>query len=253
MVDGLQQALVCLMDGDVEAAQSMFAQVHTTTPEDPSADAGLAICAILQKDLAVAEDLTERVLAVPDAPALAYLAQGMLAESRGDLEGASLDFRKALETDPNSAYGRYVLGTFLSKPQDFSAAVRMLRPVVQERAEFWRARRNLAISYENTGAHDLALREAMAVARIKPSTGNLRLLVSIAIARYRFFRWIPLAVTVIFVVGFANSVVAFIVAMTVCSAVCFLTYWATLRRLYLTLTFLTWGLGAIYYAVYLSH
>ncbi len=239
------------MDREVAEAASLFEEVLAINAEEHTAQAGLAVCKLLSNNLIAAKNLAQQSVSAAAPPSLAFVAHGMVADREGDVKQAGLDFVKALEEDPQSVYGRYILSTFLCRSEYLDEGINMLRQLSEENPRFWMARRNLAMCYAAKGIYRLALREALATTRHKPSLSNLSLLVPYALDAYPYIRWIPAAATFLFLMLFPDSMLVFVLLMVICTVFYGLTYLSRRQKWLLVLLFVTWCLGALYYVIHL--
>jgi tetratricopeptide (TPR) repeat protein len=91
----------------------------------------------------------------------------------GDLDEAALQYRKALETEPESAATRLELGTLYLTRGDLSAAQSQLEQAKRISPEDARVREVLGDVYYRMGRTPLAIREWQAVISTSPSPGVL--------------------------------------------------------------------------------
>lgn len=77
-----------------------------------------------------ARELLEKLVVLPKAPALAFVASGHLAMARGDQSEAEQDFRQAVERDASNVEGHCALGRLLLSRGDAKAA----RPLLERAA-----------------------------------------------------------------------------------------------------------------------
>ena len=247
MPELLERGLGHLMSHELGRALELFQEMLKVYSKDRAAQAGLAICSVLRKDLPNTRALVEESVSAPNPPSLAFVASGMLSEAEGRPEQAEVDFNRALQEEPRSVYARYALGVFLSRSGQVDDGIIRLSRLTEEYPGFWLARHQLAWGYVRKGAFRQALGEAWRAVRLKPSAPNVRLLVLSVIGAYPFVRWIPAILTFLLLSFFRNSVPGFAILMVVCSGIFVLGYWVTERKSLLWLLLLLLVLGAAYY------
>ena len=139
----LEAAAALLGEGDVPGATQAYAELMQLPELAASARAGLALCALKDDNLALAQDLVAALhadhaadLNLPDVrKAISTVA---LAADAPDIDGArpASELRTLLETDPKDHAARYELAQLLLAGGDQAAAIGELLLIVR-RAKKW--------------------------------------------------------------------------------------------------------------------
>jgi tetratricopeptide (TPR) repeat protein len=103
-----------------------------------------------------------------------YILRGRTAFRAGDWDAAAREFRKALESDPESVTARVNLGSALGQAGDRIGAIHQFRQALERAPDNAMARYNLGVLLGLEGRHEEALEQLRAAAELEPRDAESR-------------------------------------------------------------------------------
>ena len=108
------------------------------------------------------------------AAAADHFRRGWELNEKGDLDGAVVEYRAALQLNPNAAEAHYNLGLVLKRKGDLDGAVVEYRAALQLNPNDADAHYDLGLVLDRKGDLDGAIAEYRAALRLKPDDGDTR-------------------------------------------------------------------------------
>jgi len=159
-------------------AEAAFRRALDLAPDSSRYHYYLGAALHAQSRFAEAEDTYTRALELsPDDPAPRIALGKLRYDVMGDVEGASVLLREALEIDPGATEARYVLGLIEQREGRPQEAAEIFASILAVEREYKQARTHLGMCYLQAGDYDRALVTLKQAVRASPydPTGYLGL------------------------------------------------------------------------------
>ena len=126
------------------------------------------------EDWKTPERLWKATLKVSPLSGRAHNNMGDVYSREGNMEAAVLEFRKAIELNPNYADACHNLANVYYSQGNLKEAIHYYQKAIVSNPELFEAHYNLGIVYINIGDFDKAVEELNKAARLKPYDKNVR-------------------------------------------------------------------------------
>jgi len=167
-----EEALAAHKAGRLQEAEAAYRQVLDAAPDHADALYFLGRLKMGEGELALAQDLMTRSLALCEGHATRHNNLGTVHQGLGELTAAIGCFRRAVEIEPDLIEAHLNLGAALQALRDLKGAERSYRRIVELQPDYYPAFNNLSTVLRDLGELEAAEAMALKAVELAPKEGK---------------------------------------------------------------------------------